>query len=104
MRKIDKEQKLFLYYALTIIHPEAKLRPIPLAEILSSDQTNVEMSHFLTKWIYTDGKVLNTEFTIPLIEIDFSWAMLHSICQSFNHEISSIILIPVGNRKETCDI
>ena len=59
VRKIDKEQKSFLYYALTIRHPEAKLSPIPLAEMLSSDQTNVEISHLLNKWLYSVRKVLN---------------------------------------------
>ena len=44
VRKLDKGQKLFLYYALTIRHPEAKISPIPLAEMLSSDHTNVEIT------------------------------------------------------------
>ena len=37
VRKLDKEQKTFLYYAITIKHPEAKISPIPLAELLISD-------------------------------------------------------------------
>ena len=52
VRKIDKEQKTFLYYALTVRHPNAIISPIPLAEMLSSDHTNVEISHFLNKWLY----------------------------------------------------
>ena len=86
VRKLDKGQKLFLYYALTIRHPEAKISPIPLAEMLSSDHTNVEITHFLNRWQYTVKKVLNREFTPAHIEVDFSLAMLHRACQSFNHE------------------
>ena len=39
--KIDKAQKAFLYFASTIRHPEAKLSPIPIAEMLGSEQTMV---------------------------------------------------------------
>ena len=83
VRKIDKEQKKFLYYAITIKHPEAK-SPIPIAEMLTSDHTNVEISHFLSKWLYAAKQVLNKEFIPAHIEIDFSWAMLHGVCRSFN--------------------
>ena len=86
VRKLDKGQNKFLYYALTIRHPEAKISPIPLAEMLSSDHTNVEITHFLNRWQYTAKKVLNKEFTPTHVEVDFSLAMLHSTCQSFNHE------------------
>ena len=84
VRKIDKEQKRFLYYAITIKHPEAKISPIPIAEMLTSDHTNVEISHFLSKWLYAAKQVLNKEFIPAHIEIDFSWAMLHGVCRSFN--------------------
>ena len=54
--------------------------------MLSSDHTNVEISHFLNKWLYATKKVLNKAFSPANIEIDFSWPMLHSICYSFNQE------------------
>ena len=54
--------------------------------MLSSEHTNVEIAHFLNRWQYTVKKVLNREFTPAHIEVDFSWAMFHSACQSFNHE------------------
>ena len=37
IRNIDKSQKNVLYYALTMQHSEAKVSPIPLAEMISSD-------------------------------------------------------------------
>ena len=58
VRKIDKHQKAFLYYALTIRHPDAKTSPVPLAEMLSSDHTNIEISYFLNKWLYSVKSVI----------------------------------------------
>ena len=43
VRKIDRDQKRFLYYALTLKHPIMKISPIPLDEMLSSNHTNVEI-------------------------------------------------------------
>ena len=84
--KLIKNKKTFLYYALTVRHPNAIISSIPLAEMLSSDHTNVEISHFLNKWLYTTKKVFSKAFSQAHIEIDYSWAMLHSICYSFNQE------------------
>ena len=58
VRKIDKEQKKFIYYAITIKHPEAKISPIPIAEMLTSDHTNVEISHFLSTGYMQQNKYL----------------------------------------------
>ena len=76
---IGKAQKAFLYYAFTIRHPEAKLSSMPIAEMLSSEQTMVEISHFLSNRLCIAKKVLNKEFTSTHIEIDFSWAKYLSI-------------------------
>ena len=86
VRKIDRDQKKFLYYALTLKHPIMKISPIPLAEMLSSSHTNVEITHFLHKWSYDVKLVLNHEICPAHIEVDFSWVMLHSICRIFNKE------------------
>ena len=79
VRKIDKFHKRILYYALTVKHPEAKTSPIPLAEMTSSEHTNVEIAHFLSKWFYNVKKVLNKATILTHVEVDFSWAMLHSV-------------------------
>ena len=60
VRKIDQFQKKFLYYALTLQHPQMKISPTPLAEMLSSNHTNVEITYFLHKWIY-DVKLIRIE-------------------------------------------
>ena len=85
-RKIDKNQKAFLYYALTIRHPNGKTSPMPLAEMLSSDHMNTEISHFLNKWLYAVKSIINKNFAPNHVEVDFSWAMLHSVCQSFKRD------------------
>ena len=84
VRKIDKLHKRILYYALVVRHPEAQTSPVPLAEMLSSEHTNVEITHFLTKWLYNMKKILNIETILTQVEVDFSWPMLHSVCNSFN--------------------
>ena len=45
VRKIDKFHKRIMYYALVAIHPEAQISPLPLAEMLTNEQTNVEITH-----------------------------------------------------------
>ena len=46
----------------------------------------MEISHFLNKWLYSVKSVIHKNFAPNLVEIDFSWAMIHSTRQSFNHE------------------
>ena len=84
VRKIEKFHKRILYYALTVKHPEAKTSPVPLAEMISSEHTNVEIAHFLSKWFYNVKKVLNKSTILTHVEVDFSWAMLHGVCNCFN--------------------
>ena len=86
VRKLERSQKNFLYYALTLQHPLAKITPIPLAEMLTSEQTNVEISHFLNRWCYDVKRILNRDISPSQVVVDFSWAMLHSICQIFNRQ------------------
>ena len=83
VRKIDKLYKRILYYALVVRHPEVQTSPVPLAEMLSSEHTNVEITHFLTKWLYNMKKIIYKETILTQVEVDFSWPMLHSV-NSFN--------------------
>ena len=92
VRKIDKFHKRILYYALTVKHPEAKTSPVPLDEMISSEHTNVEIVHFLSKWFYNVKKVLNKSTILTHVEIDFSWAMLHDVCNCFNTQTLDMYL------------
>ena len=49
-----------------------------------------------TPMLYTTKKVLNKAFSPAHIEIDFSWAMLHSICYSFNQGALRNTFLTVG--------
>ena len=75
--------KIF-YYALTIQHPEFSTSPIPLAEMISSDHSTAEISHFLNKWCLSVKLFKNTDLKVKKVEIDFSWALIHSTCLAFN--------------------
>ncbi|KAI6658883.1 hypothetical protein LOD99_10924 [Oopsacas minuta] len=71
--------------------------------MLSSHHTKIGISH-LNKWLYTTKKVLNKVFSPAHIEIDFSWAMLHSICYSFKQESLEIYLSNCWQMNTTQDI
>ena len=75
--------KIF-YCALTIQHPEYSTSPIPVAEMISSDHSTAEISHFLNKWCLNTKLVINRDIKIDKIEMDYSWAMIHSTCLAFN--------------------
>ena len=92
VRKIEKFHKRILYYALVVRHPEAQISPLPLAEMLTSEHTNVEITHFLSKWSYNLKKDLNKQTTISHVEVDFSWPMLHSVCNCFNTQSLDLYL------------
>ena len=73
VRKIDKQQKAFLYYALTIRHLNTKTCPVPLAEMLSSDHTNIEISHFKNKWLYSVKDRITSYPQGVFIPVDQKW-------------------------------
>ena len=83
IRKIDSSQKKVFYYALTLRHPEVRTSPIPLGEMIGAGHTTAEISYFLHKWSLTAKKILGGEINIGHIEIDYSWALIHSVCNVF---------------------
>ena len=76
--------KKIFYYALTIQHPEFSTSPIPLTEMISSNHSTAEISHFLNKWCLSVKTFTTMELKIKKVEIDFSWAVMHSTCLAFN--------------------
>ena len=57
-------------------HPESKVSPIPLAEMIRSDQ-KILKSHISFRSSATMSKVLNKSITLTHVEVDYSWPMLH---------------------------
>ena len=51
-----------------------------------SEQTNIEISHLLNRWLYDVKKVTSSEILPNKVEVDFSWAMLHGVCNAFNKQ------------------
>ena len=43
-----------------------------------------KISHFLNKWVLTSKLVLHKALNITQVEMDYSWAMMHSSCIAFN--------------------
>ena len=86
IRKLDHLKKRILYYAISVKHPLSHVSPIPLAEMVSSEQTNLEIAHLLNRWLYDVKKVTSSEILPNKVEVDFSWAMLHGVCNAFNKQ------------------
>ena len=57
-------------------HPVYCTSPVPVAEMISSDHGTAEITHFLNKW--------DKDLRIDQIEMDYSWAIMHSTCLAFN--------------------
>ena len=72
------------YYALTLQHPDYKMSPVPVAEMICNDHTTAEITHFLHKWFLACKRVLSKDLNIAQVEMDYSWAILHSACTVFN--------------------
>ena len=86
IRKLDHLKKRILYYAISVKHPLSHVSPIPLAEMVSSEQTNLEISHLLNRWLYDVKKITSSEILLNKVKVDFSWAMLHGVCNAFNKQ------------------
>ncbi|KAI6648569.1 hypothetical protein LOD99_8049 [Oopsacas minuta] len=84
IRKPQFFTKSIYYYSLTLQHPDYHITPIPVAEMISSDQGTAEITHFLNKWYLNSKLILHKEIFITRVEIDYSWALIHSTCIAFN--------------------
>ena len=83
IRRIEGSQQKVFYYALTVQHPTYSTSPVPLAEMISSGHTSAEISYFLHKWSIDIKKTLGSVTNIGQIELDYSWALIHSVCNVF---------------------
>ncbi|KAI6647066.1 hypothetical protein LOD99_8903 [Oopsacas minuta] len=101
IRKIESSQHKVFYYALTVQHPTYSASPVPLAKMISSGHTSAEISYFLHKWYLEAKKILGYNINIGQIEIDFSWALIHSVCNAFLKCDIDIYLDKCWNRVDT---
>ena len=60
--------------------------------MISSDHGTAEITHFLNKWVLTCQAVLHKYLKIEHIEMDHSWAIMHSTCLAFNRLSISLYL------------
>ncbi|KAI6651821.1 hypothetical protein LOD99_4700 [Oopsacas minuta] len=60
--------------------------------MISSDHGTAEITHFLNKWVLTCKAVLHKDLKIEHIEMDHSWAIMHSTCLAFNRLSMSLYL------------
>lgn len=83
-RKIFPDTGKLLYYALVIAHPREKKPPIAVAEMFSSSQSVNTLTYFLMSFKHAATKLYSGKAVTPChIEIDLSWAILHSVLKGF---------------------
>ena len=82
IRRIEDSQQKVFYYALTVQHPTYSTSPVQ-AQMISSGNTSAEFSYFLQKWALDTKKTLCSGINIGQIELDYSWAQIHSVCNVF---------------------
>ena len=52
--------------------------------MISSDHGTAEITHFVNKWVLTCKPILHRGLNIDQIEMDYSWAIMHSTWLAFN--------------------
>ena len=81
-------------YAFAMQHPEFSTSPAPLSDIISSDHTTAEISHFVNEQFLSVKLFINNDLKINKFEIDFVWAFINRTCLAFNKfSISSYLQI-----------
>lgn len=73
-----------LYYAVCIECQSTTKTVVPVAEMISADQTTATILHWLTCLRRDFFKLFQKHLKPQKVETDFSWAMIHAIIQAFN--------------------
>lgn len=73
-----------LYYALCMPMEGPSPAVIPVAEMITSDQTSVNIQNWLLCLSYDCMAMFNKELKPIKVETDFSWAMIHAALASLS--------------------
>ncbi|KAL0993878.1 hypothetical protein UPYG_G00115090, partial [Umbra pygmaea] len=76
--------KNVLYYALCMPLEFPKPTVVPLAEMITSDQTSVNIQNWLNCLSRDYTSIYKKEFTPTKVETDFSWAIIHATLASLS--------------------
>ena len=83
-KKLLQDTGKLLYYALVVPHPNKTKPPIAVAEMFSSNQSVHTLTYFIASFMYDAAKLYGGRPVTPChIEIDLSWAILHSVLRGF---------------------
>ena len=86
-RKVFKDTGPILYYSLVISHPTTKKPPIAVAEMFSSSHSVPTLTSFLMNFRRDVLRLCQGRPTTPShLEIDLSWASLHSCLRGLYDE------------------
>ena len=84
LRIIQELAKKNYYYAIVVKEGGGRrgVPPIPIAEMLTNDNSTPSIEYFLTKLI-RDAQAIHRTLVPKQVEVDFSWAMLNATCMAF---------------------
>ena len=83
-KKLLQDTGKLLYYALVVPHPNKTKPPIAVAEMFSSSQSVHTLTYFIASFMHDAAKLYEGRpVTLCHIEIDLSWAILHSVLRGF---------------------
>ena len=81
LRIIQELAKKNYHYAI-VVKEGGGVPPIPIAEMLTNDNSTPSIEYFLTKLI-RDAQAIHKTLVPKQVEVDFSWAMLNATCMAF---------------------
>ncbi|XP_052216774.1 uncharacterized protein LOC127834780 isoform X2 [Dreissena polymorpha] len=103
--KVPYQRTRLLYYAI-VIEGAGNNPPIPVAEFISYRHIVSDISNFLSRFQYAAQKVSQKYNNPKIVEVDFSWALIHSVCQTFNRFSTNIYMEKVweGSHTPMCTV
>ena len=77
--------KQVYFYALVVAgNTEEKIASMPLAEFMTNRHTAPTITHWLEEFLLSIQKFKGTKYLPSVVVTDFSWALLNSVCKTFN--------------------
>lgn len=89
----DYDDKRVLYYALVVRHPKEGNPPLPVAEMITNDQSAYSIRTFLERFRRDESLVFKGNVTIPRqLNSDYSKAIILAVLKEFNAETLNAFL------------
>ena len=89
----DYDDKRVLYYALVVRHPKEGNPPLPVAEMITNDQSAYSIRTFLERFRRDESLVFKGNVTIPRqLNSDYSKAIILAVLKELTQKLSMLFL------------